>query len=84
LARLLRPYEPSAVEAKKRKLQETKGRPNHWGGLLYIVDLERRRIGKILGVSRKPKRIQFWNKSWWDAVDTNRVRMAADVEETRG
>jgi len=69
------------VEAKGKRLQETQGRPNHWGGLLYIVVLESGRIGKILGVSRKPKRIQFWNKSWWDVVDTNRVRMAANVEE---
>jgi hypothetical protein len=28
------------AEAKKRKLQETKGRPNHRGGLLYIVGLK--------------------------------------------
>jgi hypothetical protein len=65
---------------------KTTGAPlsNHWGGLLYIVGLEGRRVGKILGVSRKPKRIQFWNKSWWDAVDTNRVRMAANVEEHGG
>jgi hypothetical protein len=72
------------VEARKKKLEETQGRPNHRGGLLYIVVLESRRVGKILGVSRKPKRLQFWNKSWWDAVDTNRVRMAANVEERGG
>jgi hypothetical protein len=72
------------VEAKKRNLEETQGCPNHWGGLFYIVGLESRRVGKILGVSRKPKRIQFWNKSWWDDVDTNRVRMAANVEENVG
>jgi hypothetical protein len=72
------------VEAKKKKLEETQGRPNHWAGLSYIVILESRRVGKTLGVSRKPKRIQFWNKPWWDAVDTNRGRTAAKVEEHGG
>ena len=69
------------MEPKKRKLRETKGRPTHRGGLLYIAALERRRVSKIVGVSRKPKRIQFRNKQWWGAVDTNRVRMAANLEE---
>jgi hypothetical protein len=72
------------VEAKKKKLEETQGRPNHRGGLLYIVVLGSRCVGKIVGMSRKPKRIPFWNKSWWDAVDTNRVRMAANVKEHGG
>jgi len=71
------------VEPKKSKLKEAKGRPSHRGGLLCIVGLEHRRVGKIARVSRKPKRIQFRNKSWWDAVDTNRARMAANVEEPR-
>jgi hypothetical protein len=51
LARLLRPYEPSAVEVKKKKLEETQGRPNHRGGLLYIIGFEQRRVGQIVGVS---------------------------------
>ena len=72
------------MEVKKKKLEETQGRPNHRGGLLYIIGFEQRRVGKIVGVSRKPKRIPFRNKSFWDAVDTNRVRTAANVEEYGG
>jgi hypothetical protein len=72
------------VQAKKKKFEETQGRPNHRGGLLYIIDFEHRRVGKIVGVSGKRKRILFRNKSCLDAVDTNRVRMAANFEEYRG
>ena len=69
------------MEPKKRKLKETKGRPDHRGGILYIAGLESGRVGKILGVSRKPRRIQFRNKQWWGAVDTNRVQTAVNVGE---
>jgi hypothetical protein len=30
---------------------------------------------------RRPQSTAFWNKSWWDAVNTNRVRMAGNVEK---
>ena len=58
------------MEAKQKKLKETKGRPDHWGGLLYIVGVERRR--------------EFRNKSWSEAVHTNRVRMPANIKEHTG
>jgi hypothetical protein len=62
-------------------VEETQGRPLITGAAFCTSLLK---AGKILEVSRKPKPIQFWNKSWWDSVDTNRVRMAANVEEHRG
>ena len=37
VARLLRPYEPSAMEEKKSILKATKGRPFHRGGLLVSL-----------------------------------------------
>ena len=46
--------------------------------------LESGRVDKVLRVSRKPKRIQFWNKSWWGAVDTNRARTGRQRGGTRG
>jgi hypothetical protein len=43
---------------------------------------ESRSVGDISRVFRKPKRIQFWKKSWSDAINTHRVRMAHNVEGT--
>jgi hypothetical protein len=71
------------VEAKKKKLEETQGRPNHRAAFCTSLFLKAVALAR-LGVPRKPNRIQFWNKSWREAVDTNRVRIAANVEEHRG